>query len=154
MSNEDLENRCKDLVIFAALSSIAVEAWKDAATSFVHTTSKEELVHLSQYVRRIEDTKLTLRLKQAMDDHQIRHLEAHDSHKFENGFYSIEYLSHFAENRYGIHLKRTHEFGIYSSYVFDDGRISHRFYRSDPSFQLEQRLEALHGVLEEVKLAR
>ena len=68
---------------------------------------------------------------------------------FENDFYSIRYLSHYAEDRYGIHLKHTNEFGIYSLYVYDDGRASHSFYRSDSAFQLEQCLDPLHAVLEE-----
>lgn len=143
VNDDELEARYKDLVIFASLSTIAVKAWKDAKY-FVHTTSEQELAHLSKYVGRIEDTKLRLRLERAMECRTSHSYEA-----FENDFYSIRYLHHFAEDRYGIHLKYTNEFGIYSSYVFDDGRVSHRFYRSDSAFQLEQSLDPLHRVLEE-----
>ncbi|MGC1584636.1 MAG: hypothetical protein WA791_02875, partial [Rhodomicrobium sp.] len=75
MNDDEIEARYKDLVMFAALSSIVNEAWKDIASSLVHTTSDEELTHLSEYARRIEDTKLSLRLERAMDDNAMRRYE-------------------------------------------------------------------------------
>jgi len=63
LTHDEIEARYKDMVMFAALSSIADGSWKDAASKlFVHTTSDKELEHLTKYVRRIEDAKLNLDL--------------------------------------------------------------------------------------------
>jgi hypothetical protein len=149
--NADLERRYRDLVLFAALSTVADEAWKDASM-FIHTTSDEELTHLVNYVQQIEDTKLQLRIERAMDDNALA--RGDDARNLDNDFYRIVDLPHVAENRYGIHLKRTNEFAIYSFFVFDDGRISYSFYRSEPTFQKEEPLDPLLSVLEEVRLVR
>jgi hypothetical protein len=39
--------------------------------------------------------------------------------------------------RYGIHLKQTDEYGVYSFFVHDDGKISSRYARSDATFENE-----------------
>jgi hypothetical protein len=153
LDDAEIEERYRDLILFVALSVLADESWKDAAAKmFVHTTSDKELAHLTEYVHRIEDTKLKLRIEQAMDHNAWARRD--DARNLDNDFYAIIDLPHFAENRYGVHLKRTNEFGIYSFFVFDDGRISYSFYRSDPTFQQERPLNPLHPVLEELKLAR
>lgn len=153
LDDAEIEARYRDLVMFGALSALADETWKDAAGKmFVHTTSNEELTHLAEYVHRIEDTKLKLRIEQAMDHNAWARRD--DARNLDNDFYAIIDLPHIAENRYGVHLKRTNEFGIYSFFVFDDGRISYSFYRSDPTFQQKRLLNPLTSVLEEVKLAR
>jgi hypothetical protein len=153
LDDAEMEGRYRDIMMFVALSSLADETWKDAADKmFVHTTSDKEMAHLVKYVQRIEDTKLRLRIEQAMDHNALARRD--DARNLNNDFYAIIDLPHFAENRYGVHLKRTNEFGIYSFFVFDDGRISYSFYRSDPTFQQEQGLNPLNSVLEEVKLVR
>ena len=153
MDDEELERCYRDLVIFMELSVIADEAWKDAASKmFVHTMSDKELGHLTEYVQKIEDTKLKLRIQRAMDDNAMARRE--DARNLNNDFYAITDLPHFAENRYGVHLKRTNEFAIYSFFAFDDGRFSYSFFRSDPTFEMEQPLRPLHSVLEEVALVR
>jgi hypothetical protein len=153
LGDDELEGRYRDLVMFAALSSIDDAGWKDAASKmFVHTTDNKELTHLAEYVQRIEDTKIRLRIERAMDDNAMARRE--DARNLNNDYYSIVDLPHFAENRYGVHLKRTNEFGIYSFFVFDDGRIHYSYYRSDPTFTQEQPLNPLHAVLAEVKLER
>lgn len=146
----ELEGRYQDIVTFVALSVIADRTWKEAVSrGFVHTTSDKELTHLSEYVQRIEDTKLRLRIEQAVDAYNARRDE--QSGILDNDFYSIRPLRHFAENRYGIYLKRTNEFAIYSFFMFDDGRTHYSYYRSDPTFEQEGHLEPLHAVLEEVR---
>ena len=142
--DDQLEARYKDLVIFAALSVIADEDWK-SAKSFVDTTSEEDIAYLSKYVERVEDTKLTLRLERAMDDYRFGNRKADGS--FDSDFCSIRCLPGIAK-RYGIHLKRTNEFGIYSFFVYDDGHEFQSFCRSDPSFQLEQSLGPVHALSE------
>jgi len=153
MDDAELEGCYRDLVMFAGLSTLIDEAWKDAASNmFVHTTSDRELAHLTEYVQRIEDTKLRLRIERAMDDNALA--RKNDGGNLNSDFYTIVDLSHFAEKRYGVHLKRTNEFCIYSFFVFDDGRINHGFYRSDPNFQTELRLRTLNAVLDEMTIAR
>ena len=147
--HDELEARYRDLVTFVALSVIDDPAWKEAAArGFVHKLDEKELAHLSKYVQQIEDTKLRLRIDRAVEIYYGRRDEETDL--LENDFYSIRPLRHFAENRYGIHLKRTGEFAIYSFFVFDDGKISYSYYRSDPTFEQELRLDVLHAVLEQI----
>ena len=137
--------------MFAALSSIADAAWKDAAgNKHVHTTDDEELAHLTKYIQRIEDTKLRLLIDRAMEFYY--RVCRDDVRNFDNDFYSITSLPYFAENRYGVHLKRTNEFAIYSFFVFDDGRTSDSSYRSDPTFEQEGFMDPLSAVLDERKL--
>ncbi len=146
----ELETRYRDIVIFVALSVIGDPTWNEAASrGFVHKFSDEELEHLSKYVQRIGDTKLRLRIDKAVEAYYSRRDE--QTGLLDNDFYSVQPLHHFAENRYGIQIKRTGEFAIYSFFVFDDGRTSYSYYRSDPTFQQEQRLDVLHAVLEEIK---
>jgi hypothetical protein len=145
----ELEQRYRDIVTFVTLSVISSPAWSEAATrGFVHKLSKDELAHLADYVQRIEDTKLQLRIHDAVDAYYAWRDE--QSNLMDNDHYSIRPLDHFAANRLGIHFKRTGEFAIYSYFTFDEGRSSRSYYRSDPTFQQEQRLEVLCSVLEEV----
>ena len=41
-------------------------------------------------------------------------------------------LPSYGDSRYGIHLKKTDEFGIYSFFVHDDGKTSSSYGRLDP----------------------
>lgn len=147
--DEELEDRYKDLVMFAALSVITDEDWK-SAKSFVDTTSEEDIAYLSKYVEEIKDTKLTLRLERAMDCYN-------GSQEFENKFCSISYLrgKPCEPHRFHIHLKQTNEFGIYCYDVYDKGHgdlgTFRSFYRSNSSFQLKQPLGPVCAVLAEVK---
>jgi hypothetical protein len=155
MSYDDLEARYKDIVMFAALSSISDPSWKAAASRhFVHTTSDTDLAHLSEYVQKIEDTKFRLRLERITESGASLPSIADNPLDFDNDAYSIKYLPHFAENRYGIHLKHTNEFGIYSFYISDDGQVRRSYYRSDHTFELEQSLCYLSEVVEEIHFAR
>ena len=53
--------------------------------------------------------------------------------------------------KYGIHLKGTNEFAIFSTFVFDDGRSTHSHYRSDSIFEKEDLLHANVALLDELK---
>jgi hypothetical protein len=46
-------------------------------------------------------------------------------------------LPSYADVRYGIHLKQTDEYGVYSFFVHDDGKVSSRYARSDATFENE-----------------
>ena len=149
-ADADLELRYRDLVTFVALSVIGDPAWKEASSrGFVHKLSGNELAHLTEYVQKIEDTKLRLRIDQAVQAYYGRRDE--QSAVLDNDFYTVRPLDHFAEHRFGIHLKRTNEFAIYSFFVFDSGRISYSYYRSDPTFERDEHLDVLTAVLDEIK---
>jgi hypothetical protein len=150
--HEELESAYRDIVKFVALSCAGNPAWKEASVQgFAHQFSSQEQEHLSNYVQQIEDTRLQLRIEQAMRAYFGRR----DVDKFflENDFYSIRVINHLSpDNRYGIHLKRTNEFAIYSIFIYDSGRESISFYRSDSTFKKEEYvLRASSGLLEEFK---
>ena len=151
MTDDELEEHYCDLVMFAALSVIADKAWNAAGQTFVRTTSDQELAHLAEYVQRIEDTKLWLRIEQAVVYSRLAQRE--EVKTLNNDHCAIVKLPHFAEIRYGVHLKRTNEFGIYSSF-YDEGQFLDSFYRTDPTFKMEEPLHPLTAILEEVRLAR
>ena len=151
MDDSEIEERYRDIVWFEALSAIDDKSWREAGSLRVHTTDEKEIAHLTEYAQRVADTQLRLRLERALDDAAMRSAGSGDaSRDFNNDFYLVRSLRHFPDDRYGIHIKRTNEFGIYSFYVFDDGESRHSYYRSDPTFQLEQPLHVLHAVFEEV----
>jgi len=146
----ELEGNYRDIVTFVALSVIGDPTWKEAASrGFVHKLNDNELEHLSTYVQRIEDTKMHLRIDQAVEAYYSRRDEL--TGLLDNDFYTVQPLQSVGENRYGINLKRTGEFAIYSFFVFDDGRISYSYYRSNSNFEQELQLDVLHSILEEAK---
>ena len=53
---------------------------------------------------------------------------------FENDDLEIFHLPSLPDNEYGIVFKKTGEFGVYGFHVFDDGKISYSYYRSDAQF--------------------
>ncbi|MCA1531432.1 hypothetical protein I6F21_02525 [Bradyrhizobium sp. NBAIM03] len=59
---------------------------------------------------------------------------------YEDGQIGVFQLPSYADVRYGIHLKEANEYGIYSFFVHDDGKVSSRFSRSDASFENETAL--------------
>lgn len=149
--NAELEKHYHNSWIFVALSVLGDDNWKDAAKrGFVNTTSEEELTHLTRYVQRIEDTKFEYRIQKAIYDYHLARKEF--GANLNNGVYEIVYMPHFDETLYGVHLKVTNEYGIYSHFVFDDGRSSQSCYRSNSTFELEQPLDSLRDVLREIKL--
>ena len=52
----------------------------------------------------------------------------------------IMFLPSFADIRYGIHFKKSDEYGIYSFFVHDNGYGQHSWYRSNHTFEHEKRL--------------
>jgi hypothetical protein len=149
----EIEERYRDLVMFAALSAVADPAWKDATQkAFVHNTDERELTHLEKYVQDIEDAKLAFRIDLAIRDNSLA--RNGNSKNLNNDLYEVVNLPHFAENRYGVHFKRTSEYGIYSFYLFEDGRQSHSFYRSNATFEQELPIRSLRTVLKDVSELR
>jgi len=153
MDDDELEEHYRDLVVFTALCVIGDDDWKDGAKSgFIRTTDAKELAHLATYAQRIMDTKLTLRLQQAMEDRRSYAKTAGGEGGLDNADYSFARLPDHDEMRYGIHLKRVNEYGICSFFVFEDSKITYSYFRSDPSFEEAEPLRPLQAVLDERQL--
>jgi hypothetical protein len=62
---------------------------------------------------------------------------------FEDTDVEVIRLPSLVDIEYGITFKKTNEFGIYSFYVFDNGKITHDYYRSDAFFKEREFLLAI-----------
>jgi hypothetical protein len=62
---------------------------------------------------------------------------------FEDTDVEVIRLPSLVDIEYGITFKKTNEFGIYSFYVFDNGKITHHYYRSDAFFKEREFLLAI-----------
>jgi hypothetical protein len=104
--------------------------------------------HLLEYVERIEDTKLIMRIEQAMDAYRTMN----ESGLLENDFLTVRPLrSPTPDNRYSIHIKRTDEFAIYSVFYYDEGGRHEEYYRSDSTFGKEIYLHSNGSLLDELR---
>ena len=152
---EELEERYRDIVTFCALSLIGDSGWKDASRrgfislDFTHKFKPAMIEHLSKYVQSIEDTSLILKMDQGMETFYINFLR---TNQFENDSYSVHRIDNLSpDNRYGFHFKLTNDFAIYSSFLYDDGRISSSYYRSDSTFEKLEPLFSNVALLDELK---
>jgi hypothetical protein len=59
---------------------------------------------------------------------------------YEDRYIGVFRLQSHADVRYGIHLKDTNEYGVYSFFVHDDSKTSTNYSRSDASFGNERAL--------------
>lgn len=59
---------------------------------------------------------------------------------FNDAEVEVIHLPSMVDIEYGLAFKTTEEFGIYSFYVHDDGRISYSYYRSDFTFKERKNL--------------
>ncbi len=149
---EELEARYRDIATFVALSLVANSSWIDARYQIDFDFTKEfipdENNHLLEYVERIEDTKLIMRIEQAMDAYRTMN----ESGLLENELLAVRPLrSPTPDNRYGIHIKRTGEFAIYSVFHFDEGGSREEYYRSDSTFENEIYLHSNGSLLDELR---
>jgi|KBSSwiStaDraftv2_1062776.scaffolds.fasta_scaffold199513_2 hypothetical protein len=151
--SDDLAARFADITRFQALAFASY--WKSDAIWLGGATSDDDLAHFTEYVPRIKDTKFALRLERAVDDYRVwcegkggrPHWDSPiEEQTFDTYTVTVRPISHFAENRYGVHFKDTNEFGLNTFYVFDDGRISYSHYRTDATFQNQHRLDHLRSV--------
>ncbi|WP_334367281.1 hypothetical protein [Bradyrhizobium sp. AZCC 1578] len=95
-------------------------------------------------MQELKDRTFTASLRSAVDIYYLARRVAEQSgsqvHDYEDQQIGVFRLSSHADVRYGIHLKQTNEYGIYSFFVHDDGRTSSRYTRSDQSFENEKPL--------------
>jgi hypothetical protein len=151
--SDDLAARFADITRFQTLACATY--WKDSATWFGGPTSASDLDHLTKYIPKIKDTKFALRLERAIDDYHVwcegKCGRPHWDSPIEEQTFTyrnvvVRPIESFGGSRYGVHFRDTNEHGLYSFYLFDDGRISHSYYRSDAAFQNERRLDPLRSV--------
>ena len=151
---EELEARYRDIATFVALSLVANSSWIDARYQIDFDFTKEfvpdEHNHLLEYVERIEDTKLIIRIDQAMDAYYT--MRDKESGMLDNDFFSVK--MHYRSTPdlcYSLHIKSTKDFAIFSTFIHDDGHTTDIYFRSDSTFEKEQVLHSLGSVLDELK---
>jgi len=153
-SYEKLEANYRDLATFVALSLQSNASWQDAKYqidfNFTAEHVPDKLEHLLEYVERIEDTKLIMRTDQAMDAYYT--MRDKETGMLDNDFFAVKMIYRSRpDNLYGIHIKRTNEFAIYSVFNYDGGGTSTSHYRSDSTFEKEIYLHSNVALLDELK---
>jgi len=144
---EDISNHYKDLIYFTALSNIVHNDWMDIS---INITSDDEFLHLTKYVQEIKDSKLSFQVEVAMDFYYAsQQCEDCKLDFFENRDFKVERVPHIAESRWGITLKNTNEFGIYSSFHGD--RTYTSIYRSNSEFNSEEIIDPSYGIIDNLK---
>ena len=151
-SYENLEARYRDIATFVALSLVGDPSWKDKRWH-INLDFTDEFIpdgheHLSEYIVQIEDTKLMVRIDQAMASYQTMK----ESGLLDNDFLTIKPMRGLTPDiRYSIHIKRTNEFAIYSIFHYDEGGARKEYYRSDSTFEKEIYLHSNVALLDELK---
>ena len=95
-------------------------------------------------MQELKDQTFKTALKSAVDRYYLARRMAEaagsDLGNYEDQQIAVRHLPSYADIKYGIHLKQTDEYGIYSFFVHDDGKISNFYSRSDQSFGSETAL--------------
>jgi hypothetical protein len=106
--------------------------------------SEKESETLRNAMQRETDRRFRAKIEDAMKTYNVARAAAKDGSferiDYEDASISVFPLQHFAESRWGIHLKATDEFAIYSVFYSDDSKAYRSYYRSDNSFQEETSL--------------
>jgi len=134
----EVEDHLSDLVCFQALRR-KVDQAADLADPLVHDSDVE---HLKKHVTEFKDGAFKKRIDIAIERMRKRKGGLRVK-KLDTPVFSVSYVAHFAETRYGIHFKDTDEYGLWGRYVHDDGRASFSYYRSDPTFTEEKLLHSI-----------
>lgn len=134
-SDEEIEEHWSLIVRFQALKKATDPEWRHSSP-----TSETQLEKIRAYALRVKDTKFKDRIDQAYRDCNFFRsgrevMPKDDMLEFENEEVSICYIPHFAEIRRGFFFKDTAEYGMYSSFVFDDGKTHRSYYRCEPGFE-------------------
>ncbi len=126
--DERVREHFSDIVRFQALNSMLDETWKR-----FEATTDDNAKHLRAYIPSVLDSRLKRSLQAAM-----RYYHAYrdrDKLNFDSDYVSVVHVPHVAEVRYGIHLKKTNEYGIYA--LFEEYRS---YYGSDETSKQERHL--------------
>lgn len=135
-SYEEIEEHYLDIVRWQAIQRADNSAWM-----FRHNpTSDGDLNYLPNYKARYQDSRLLERLERTMGLYWFSR-QGSALRDVDNDFFSVSYVHHIAENRYGIHLKDTDEYGLF--WTFDDDRHFEGYLRSNADFTEEKCLDLL-----------
>lgn len=132
---DELENHFKKLVRFQALTATFDTHWNSD-----FPISAGDVEFAEKYVSQIKDTFFKKRLVAALAEYRA---DGGHSEKFVRDAYTVQPVPHFAEIRYGIHLKDTDEYGLYGSFTADNDKHYQRFYRSDATFKHERYIDEI-----------
>jgi hypothetical protein len=95
-------------------------------------------------MQELRDRKFRKSLEAAIDKYyvarQVREECGSEMRNYEDRYIGVFRLQSYADVRYGIHLKDTNEYGVYSFFIHDDSKTSTSYSRSDASFGNEQAL--------------
>jgi hypothetical protein len=95
-------------------------------------------------MKELKDRKFKASLESAVDRYylarQVAEASGSEIRDYEDQKIGVFRLPSHADVKYGVHLKQTDEYGIYSFFVYDDGKTTTRYTRSDQSFQKETTL--------------
>jgi hypothetical protein len=95
-------------------------------------------------MQELKDRSFKTALEHAIDSYYLACRVAEQSgaqiHDYEDQKIGVFRLPSHADVRYGVHLKRTDEYGVYSFFVHDDGKVSSQYTRSNASFGTEAAL--------------
>ena len=136
----EVEQVLRDIMVFRTILIATDVNWKHLAvtTGF----DENETTHLLEYSQIVSDTKLKMHIDRAMEAFYAFQRDGTET-AYENRWYLIKRIDHFAEGRYGIYVKSSNEYAIHSFFVFDDPlpdgspKISYGYYRSDAQFESE-----------------
>lgn len=135
-SVEEIEERYLDIVRWQSLQIADDPCW----AHIEKPTSDDDLAYLTEYMSRLKDTRFKKRLQFVMKMYWVsRNFDDHSI--LETKEFSIGPVSSVIDSRYGIHLKDTNEFGLYTAF-YDTDRTYEGYYRSSADFTLERVLDA------------
>jgi uncharacterized membrane-anchored protein YhcB (DUF1043 family) len=135
-SYEDIEEKYLDVVRWQSLQIAGDPAW----SLIDKPTSDSDLEYLPEYTKRLKDARFKKRLEETMRLYWFSRRDG-DSGELDNDFFAVRHVYHLVESRYGIHLKDTNEFGLFSAF-YDSDRTFESYYRSSPDFTKEEWLDA------------
>lgn len=118
------------------------------AAWFVWWSSRKEEIATAAAEQLEKDKLLYQHIKAGMREYHWREKQDLKSvlHKkdgdviFETAHMVAYHVDHFAETRVGFHFKDLEEFGLYGGFAGNDDDFFESYYRSDSTFQKEDRL--------------
>jgi hypothetical protein len=105
---ETLEQHYLCIVRFSTLQNKLDDNWSSVPTT------REDLEHAREYAQRIDDTRLWLRMKVAMDDWQRYRKDA--TEQFEGRDFSLCRITKDGESRVAVEFKNPVEYGLVSGW--------------------------------------
>ena len=146
-SDEDLWQHYEKIRKYMSLSGELLPAWTKSGGIF-----PDELAKVKEYCNRITDTKLLTHLHAAKNlydtlrSYKYRHPpkdENDDDGHMENGQYSIKPIPSIAGVAYGVYVKEMDLYGKWDTF-YDDDKTFISYFKSDPSFELEEEFRYLN----------